>query len=217
MSRETFDRELQALQDKVISLGSLVSTMLADSVHCLKMRDFEGSQQIIKTDRVVNELRYAIEDEVLALIALRQPAAIDLRVLAAILEIAGELERIGDYAKGIGKVNLLIGDVPLIKPLIDLPIMAEKVQSMLDRVIKAFIARDVEAARSIPKDDDEIDNLYTQVYRELMVLIMSNPKTLEQANYLLWAAHNLERAADRVINLCERIIFTVTGKLEEID
>jgi phosphate transport system protein len=181
------------------------------------MRDFEGSQQIIKTDRVVNELRYAIEDEVLALIALRQPAAIDLRVLAAILEIAGELERIGDYAKGIGKVNLLIGDVPLIKPLIDLPIMAEKVQSMLDRVIKAFIARDVEAARSIPKDDDEIDNLYTQVYRELMVLIMSNPKTLEQANYLLWAAHNLERAADRVINLCERIIFTVTGKLEEID
>ena len=217
MSRETFDRELQALQDKVISLGSLVSTMLADSVHCLKMRDFEGSQQIIKTDRVVNELRYAIEDEVLALIALRQPAAIDLRVLAAILEIAGELERIGDYAKGIGKVNLLIGDVPLIKPLIDLPIMAEKVQSMLDRVIKAFIARDVEAARSIPKDDDEIDDLYTQVYRELMVLIMSNPKTLEQANYLLWAAHNLERAADRVINLCERIIFTVTGKLEEID
>ena len=217
MSRETFDRELQALQDKVISLGSLVSTMVADSVHCLKMRDFEGSQQIINTDRVVNELRYAIEDEVLALIALRQPAAIDLRVLAAILEIAGELERIGDYAKGIGKVNLLIGDVPLIKPLIDLPIMAEKVQSMLDRVIKAFIARDVEAARSIPKDDDEIDDLYTQVYRELMVLIMSNPKTLEQANYLLWAAHNLERAADRVINLCERIIFTVTGKLEEID
>jgi phosphate transport system protein len=217
MARETFDRELQALQDKVISLGSLVSAMLVDSVHALKVRDFDGSQKIIETDHRVNEMRYAIEEEVLALIALRQPAAVDLRVLAAILEIAGELERIGDYAKGIGKINLLIGDAPLIKPIIDLPIMAQKVQSMLDRVLIAFISRDIQAARAIAEDDNEIDALYTQVYRELAALIMSKPSTLDQANYLLWAAHNLERAADRVINLCERIIFTVTGKLEEIE
>lgn len=217
MSRETFDRELQQLQDKVISMGSLVSDMLTDSVLFLKNRNFEGSREIIAQDHRVNELRYAIEEEVLALIALRQPAAVDLRVLAAILEIAGELERIGDYAKGIGKINLLIGDAPLIKPLIDLPIMSQKVRSMLDRVLKAFLTRDVAAARAIAADDDEIDDLYNQVYRELAALIMSKPSTLEQANHLLWAAHNLERAGDRVINLCERIIFTVTGKLEEIE
>ena len=217
MSRETFDRELQALQDRVISLGSQVSTMIMDAVLCLKTRDLEGSREIIKTDHKVNEMRYAIEEEVLALIALRQPAAIDLRTLAAILEIAGELERIGDYAKGIGKINLLIGEETLIKPIIDLPIMAQKVQSMLDRVLEAFIDRDIEAARAIPKDDDEIDDFYKQVYTELAALIMAKPSRLEQANYLLWAAHNLERSGDRVINLCERIIFTVTGKLEEID
>ncbi|MCD4671885.1 MAG: phosphate signaling complex protein PhoU [Anaerolineaceae bacterium] len=217
MSRETFDRELQALQDRVISLGSQVSAMLMDSVLFLKTRDMKGSREIIKTDHKVNEMRYAIEEEVLALIALRQPAAIDLRTLAAILEIAGELERIGDYAKGIGKINLLIGEETLIKPIIDLPIMAQKVQSMLDRVLEAFIDRDIEAARAIPKDDDEIDDFYKQVYTELAALIMAKPSRLEQANYLLWAAHNLERSGDRVINLCERIIFTVTGKLEEID
>lgn len=216
-TRGTFDRELQELQDKVIALGSQVSSMLIDSVQYLKIRDLQGSQSIIELDRKVNEMRYSIESEVLALIALRQPAAVDLRTLAAILEIAGELERIGDYAKGIGKINLLIGDELLIKPIIDLPVMANKVHSMLDRVLEAFIDRDVDAARAIPKEDDEVDAFYTQTYTELAALIMAKPSRLEQANYLLWAAHNLERAGDRVINLCERIIFTVTGKLEEID
>ncbi len=217
MSRDQFIQQMQDLQDQIIAMGSKVSSMLLDSVQFLKIRDLEGSRSIIQTDHEVNATRYAIEEEVLALIALQQPAAGDLRTLAAILEIAGELERIGDYAKGIGKINLLIGEEKLIKPLIDLPLMADKVKTMLDKVLIAYIERDVDAARTIPADDDEIDALYNQVYTELAALIMAKPSRLEQANYLLWAAHNLERAGDRVINLCERIIFTVTGKLEEIN
>ncbi len=217
MTRETFDRELQDLQDKVIFLGNQVSKMIIDSVQYLKVRDLEGSRQVIEIDRQVNEQRYAIEEEVLTLIALRQPAAVDLRILAAILEIAGELERIGDYAKGVGKINLLIGEENLIKPIIDLETMAQKVQFMLNRALVAFISRDIKTAREIPNEDDEVDALYYQVYCELSALTLARPSRLEQSNYLLWAAHDLERAADRVINLCERIIFTVTGKFEEID
>ena len=217
MGREQFIQQMQDLQDQIIAMGSKVSNMLLDSVQFLKVRNMDGSRSIIQSDREVNATRYAIEEEVLALIALQQPAAGDLRTLAAIMEIAGELERIGDYAKGIGKINLLIGEEELIKPLIDLPLMAEKVNSMLYSVLDAFIELDVDAARAIPAKDDEIDDLYKQVYTELAALTMAKPSRLEQANYLLWAAHNLERAGDRVINLCERIIFTVTGKLEEID
>jgi phosphate transport system protein len=127
------------------------------------------------------------------------------------------LERIGDYAKGISKINLMIGEEPLIKPLVDLPWMAEKARDMLHRALEAFVKRDVDLACAIPAEDDEVDALYNQVYRELLTLIMADPRTIDQATYLLWAAHNLERAADRVINICERVVFTVTGKLMEMD
>jgi len=137
--------------------------------------------------------------------------------LAAILMLATELERIGDYAKGIARINLMIGEGPLLKPLIDIPRMAEKARTMLHRALDAFIQRDVALARSIPAEDDEVDALYNQVYRELMTFIMANPRNIDQANHLLWVAHNLERAADRVTNICERVIFTVTGKLAEMD
>ncbi len=216
-TRKTFDRELQLLQDEMLALGSMVESALIEAVEFLKQRDFEGSRRIIAQDRVINRKRFAIEEQVLVLIATRQPMASDLRVLAAILEIVGELERIGDYAKGIGKINLLIGDQPLIKPLIDVPLMAEKARSMLHRALEAFIRRDVDLARAIPQEDDVVDQLYEQVYRELITYILADPRTLEQANYLLWAAHNLERAADRVTNLCERVVFTVTGELTELD
>jgi len=216
-TRRTFDRELQSLQDEMLALGSMVENALIESVAYLKQRDFEGSHRIMAQDRVINRKRYAIEEQVLVLIATRQPMASDLRILAAILEIAGELERIGDYAKGIGKINLLIGDQPLLKPLIDVPMMAEQARSMLHRALDAFIRRDVELARAIPQEDDIVDALYEQVYRELLTYIMEDPHNIEQANYLLWAAHNLERAADRVTNLCERVVFTVTGELTELD
>jgi len=215
MTRETFDQELLRLQDQVLVLGNMVESALIESVQLLKKRDFEGSRRLIANDRRINERRFIIEDDALALIATQQPMARDLRVLAAILEIITELERMGDYAKGIARINLMIGEQPLIKPLIDIPVMAEKARDMLHRALEAFVARDVEAARAIPKDDDLVDDLYNQVYRELLTIIFSNPTHIEQSNYLLWVAHNLERTADRVINLCERVVFTVTGEMEE--
>ena len=164
----------------------------------------------------MNEMRYALEAKALMLIATQQPMAGDLRVIAAVLSVASELERIGDYAKGIAKINLMMGDEPLLKPLIDVPRMAEKTRDMLNRALQAFAERDVELARSIPPEDDEVDGLYNQVYRELLTYIISDPRTIDQATNLLWVSHNLERAADRVVNICERVIFTVTGKLVEI-
>jgi phosphate transport system protein len=217
MPRETFERELQRLQDEILALGSMVENAIMESVETLKRRDMEGSRRLIAQDRIINEKRFAIEADALVLIATQQPMAGDLRILAAILMLATELERIGDYAKGIARINLMIGEGPLLKPLIDIPRMAEKARTMLHRALDAFIQRDVALARSIPAEDDEVDALYNQVYRELMTFIMANPRNIDQANHLLWVAHNLERAADRVTNICERVIFTVTGKLAEMD
>jgi phosphate transport system protein len=215
--RETFDRELQRLQDEILALGSMVENALVESVEILKWRDMEGSRRLIAQDRLINEKRFAIEGDALTLIATQQPMAGDVRTLAAILELSTELERIGDYAKGIARINLMMGEGPLIKPLIDIPRMAEKARAMLHRALDAFVRRDVDLARAIPAEDDEVDALYNQVYRELITLILTNPRTIDQANYLLWVAHNLERAADRVTNICERVIFTVTGKMMEMD
>ena len=217
MPRETFDRELQRLQNEILALGSMVEDALTESVETLKRRDFEGSRRLIAQDRLINEKRFAIEADALVLIATQQPMASDLRILASILVIATELERIGDYAKGIARINLMIGEGPLIKPLIDIPRMAEKARAMLHRALDAFIRQDVALARAIPAEDDEVDALFNQVYRELMTFIMADPRNIDQANHLLWAAHNLERAADRVTNICERVIFTVTGKMAEMD
>jgi len=217
MVRETFDRELQRLQDETLALGSMVEHAIVESVEILKQRDMEGSRRLIAQDRLVNEKRFAIEADALTLIATQQPVARDMRTIAAILDITSELERIGDYAKGIAKINLLIGPGPLVKPLVDLPRMADKARDMLHRALAAFAQRDVDLARSIPTEDDEVDDLYNQVYRELITYILADPSTIEGANYLLWVAHNLERAADRVTNICERVIFTVTGEMVEMD
>lgn len=218
MTRETFDRELQRLQDEVLVLGSLVEKAIVESVDLLKRRDTDGSCRLIREDRrVINQKRYAIESDALTLIATQQPMAVDLRLIAAILEIAHELERMGDYAKGIAKINVMMGGEPLLKPLIDVPLMAEKAASMLHRALEAFVQRDVELARAIPEEDDEVDALYNQVYRELLILMMENPRDIDRATYLLWVAHNLERTADRVANICERVIFTVTGEMVEMD
>ena len=217
MLRQTFERDLHRLQDEVLALGSMGERALAESVDALKRRDLEAAKRIIAGDREINAKRFAIEGEVLALIATQQPMASDLRVLAAVLETATELERIGDYAKGISRISEMIGQTPLIKPLVDLPRMADKALNMLHRALEAFVQQDVAAARAIPKEDDEVDDLYNQVYRELLTYIIEDPSCMEQANQLLWAAHNLERAADRVTNICERVVFTVTGEMAEMD
>ena len=217
MVRTTLERELERILGDVLVLGSMVERSLGDAVAALKQRDQQAAQRVIDSDREVNRKRFSIEADALALIATQQPMARDLRTLAAILEITTELERIGDYGKGIGKINLLLGEKPFMKPLVDIPRMAEKAADMLHRALDAFVRRDVDLARAIPPEDDDVDALYNQVYRELMTYVMADPRNIDQANYLLWAAHNLERAADRVTNICERVVFTVTGQMEELD
>ena len=216
MTRQTLDQELNRLQEEVLALGSMVEEAIIQSVETLKRRDFTGSRRLIAGDRAINERRYAIEEDTITLIATQQPMAGDMRLLAAILEIVTELERMGDYAKGIARINLMIGEEPLLKPLIDLPAMARKAREMLHAALVAFVRRDVEAARAIPQGDEEVDALYNQVYRELISYILEDPQLIEQANQLMWAAHNLERTADRVTNLCERVIYAVTGELTEL-
>jgi phosphate transport system protein len=217
MTRKTFDQELQRLQDEVLALGSIVESAITDSVESLKNKDAEASRRIIAQDRMVNERRFELEANALALIATQQPMARDLRTIAAVLDVTSELERIGDYAKGIARINLMIGEQPLIKPLVDLPAMATRARDMLHDSLQAFARADSAMARSIPERDDEVDALYNQIYRELIALIMADPSRIDQANHLLWAAHNLERAADRVTNICERVVFTVSGKMVEMD
>jgi phosphate transport system protein len=217
MPRSMFDQDLKRLHDEILSLGSMVENVLIESVELLKRRDLDGARRIILTDKEVNRRRFAIESEALTLIATQQPMAGDLRMLAAILDIASELERIGDYAKGIARINLMIGDQPLVKTIGDISLMAEKANHMLHQALTAFTERDVDLAARIPIQDDEVDALYNKVYRDLIATILSDPHAIDQTNYLLWAAHNLERAADRVTNICERVIFTVTGKMREIN
>jgi phosphate transport system protein len=198
-------------------LGSMVAEAVRNSVEALKLRDFEISKRIIANDQNINERRYAIEQNCLTLIATQQPMARDLRTLAAILEIITELERIGDYAKGIARINIMMGNQPLVKPLVDIPRMTEIGLDMLDRALKAFVERDAKTARLIPNDDDRVDELYNQVYRELLTYMIADPSTIDRGNYLIWVAHNLERLADRVTNICERIVFVVTGEMMEFD
>jgi len=217
MVRETFRRDMQRIREEVLLLGSMVEEAIVESVKVLEQRDHARARQLRKADQLINTKRFEIEADALTLIATQQPMAGDMRILAAVLEISTELERLGDYAKGIAKVSLKIGDEPLIKPLIDIPVMAEKVTSMLRQALDAFSRGDIELAYAIPSRDDEVDALYNQIYRELLTYIMSDPSTIDQANYLLWAAHNLERTADRVINICERTIFMVTGEMVEIN
>ena len=215
--RKTFETEIQQLKDEMLLLGSMVEQQIIGTVEALKKRDIEASRRIREMDLQVNAKRYAIEEQVMIVIATQQPMAHDLRLLASILEVSGELERMGDYAKGIATVNIRMGDQPLLKPLIDIPRMAQIGTDMLHRALTAFVSEDVETAHAIPAQDDEVDDLYNQVYRELMMFVIQDPKTIERANWLLWVAHNLERVADRVTNICERTIFTATGEMKEID
>lgn len=215
--RTSFVRELETLQTETLMLGSMVIQALRESVEALGKMDQQTAKRLIQEDALINKKRFEIEANCLRLIATQQPMAGDLRLIAAVLEISTELERIGDYAKGIGRIILMIGPEALIKPLVDIPIMCEIATDMLQQALDAFINQDLEAARTIPLRDDEVDSLYNQVHRELIAMILQDVTLIDRSNYLLWAAHNLERAADRVTNICERIIFTITGELIEFD
>ncbi len=218
MPRETLDRKIRHLYDEILVLDSMVENATLQAVEALKKRDVQASQRIYHEDQNINNKRFELENELIATIATQQPImAHDLRLLASIYEVIGELERMGDYAKGIAKIGLLLGNQPPVKPLIDIPRMAELATDMLHRAVSAFINGDVEQARAIPSEDDEIDDLYNQVYRELVTIMFSDPTTIDRANHLLWVAHNLERMADRVTNICERTVYVTTGQLLEMD
>jgi phosphate transport system protein len=216
-TRRPLEQELRRLQDNMLTLGSRVSRNILESVDILKKQDTEAALALIAADEEINRQRYEIEADCLTLIARQNPIARDLRTVAAVLEIVTELERMNDYAKGIAKVTCKLGKEPLLPPTPDLPRMAAKAQGMLRRALFAFTEQDVVLAYTIAALDDEVDALYVQIYQELMSQIIENPQVVADANYYLWAAHNLERTGDRALNICERVIFTVTGKLVELD
>lgn len=217
MTREVYHRALKNLEDEVLKMGNMVTDAIRKSVEALQKRDKDASREIIANDIHINKKRFEIEEKCISLIATQQPMAVDLRELTSILSIVTDLERMGDHAEGIAKISLLIGDEPLVKPLIDIPIMTEAGLSMLEKCLRAFVNRDVEAARRICNEDDRVDALHDQIYRELLLLMIQNPKIIHQATYLTWVSHNLERIADRVTNIAERIVFMVTGRMEEMN
>ncbi|MCL5263909.1 MAG: phosphate signaling complex protein PhoU [Chloroflexi bacterium] len=217
MTREGFDKKLGDLQDEVLVLGSMVDKAIDRSIEALKKRDMEEARSIIADDVAINHKRFDIEEQALLLIATQQPMARDLRFIAAVLSIITDLERMADHAEGNAKITLMLGDEPPLKPLIDIPRMALKAREMLRRALDALVDRDAEAAKQIACEDDEIDGLYDQVYRELLTFMIQDPHTITRATHLLWAAHNLERIGDRVTNICERVVFTVTGRMEEMN
>jgi len=217
MVREQFHQELQKVQEEMLVMSSMVEKAIERAVVSLKARDTKLAQAVIDDDFKINQQRFGIEEECLLLIATQQPLASDLRIIAAVLNIITDLERMGDHAEGIAKISIMIGDEPPLKPLVDIPRMEELARSMLRRSLDAFMERNAEAAIQIAGEDDAVDQLYEQVYRELLTFMMADPGTINRATHLLWVAHNLERIADRVTNICERVVFLTTGRMEEIN
>lgn len=217
MPRETLDRQIHHLQDEVLLLGSMVEQAITASVDALIRRDLPASRKIYNDDMLVNEKRYAIENAILILIATQQPMARDLRQMAAILEVITELERMGDYAKGIAKINLHLGDAAIPISLRDFSTMTGLAVSMLHRALGAFITGNAQVAHEIPAEDDQVDAFYNQIHRDAVASMISSPETIDQANQMMWVAHNIERFADRVTNICERTVFVATGELMEMD
>jgi len=216
--RETFDRAKQKLLDQVLILGSMVEEAVQSSVNALQRRDLTAARQIYAGDQRVNEKRYAIEIDTITLIATQQPMARDVRFLAAILEIITELERIGDYAKGICKINMMLSEDALDPSVLaDLQNMADLGLGMLRRSLDAFVNHDADTARQIPTEDDLVDALYNHIYRYLINKLDYTPESIDRLSHLMWAAHNLERMADRVTNICERIVYVSTGQIKELD
>ena len=215
--RTIFHKKLREIQDDVLAMGSMVEKATSRSIEALKERDIEKAREIIADDLKINRKRFNIEEKCVQLIATQQPMASDLRTIIGVLNIITEIERIGDHAEGIARIVVMIGDEPLLKPLIDIPRMAEKVNDMLHRSLDALINRDADVAKQIVGEDDEVDNLYDQVFRELLTFMAEDPKTITRATRLIWVAHNLERSADRVTNICERVVYMVTGKMEEMN
>jgi phosphate transport system protein len=212
MQRKTFSQEMQDVKDELLLLSSMVEKAIRDSVTALKDNDLERARQILSEDLLINRKRFEIEYSIMVLIATQQPTAHDLRLLAACLDICTELERMGDYAKGIAQINLRSEGLSLPYILRDMYSMAEKAVDMLHRVMTAFVTEDLESADAIRQEDDIIDECYSRLYRDAIQHVLGDPRNIERANYVIWAAHNLERLGDRVTNICERVIYVVRGE-----
>tara|TARA_B100000315_G_scaffold259777_1_gene317167 strand:- start:1260 stop:1925 length:666 start_codon:yes stop_codon:yes gene_type:complete len=215
MPRADFDLQLNLLQKEVEVLATTVEKSISRAVDALKRRDLASSNRVVQDDDYIDQKRFEIEDRCIDLIASQQPMARDLRVIIALLHIAVELERMGDYAEGIAKISLAMGEEPPVKPLIDIPLMADKATEMLRNSMDSLFTRDLMKANQVCRADDEVDELYDQVYQELLLIMIGDPETIKRATYLLWVAHDLERIADRATNIAERVIFLITGKLVE--
>ena len=217
MSRFTLDQEIKLVQDEMLLLGSLAEQAILNSVDALRRRDVAAAKGISLEDKRINDKRFAIENHILIIFATQSPLARDLRVLAAMLEIITELERIGDYAKGISKVAIRLADDDTPIPIREISAMADKATSMLHRALGAFVSEDLAAAYAISKEDEEVDEQYLTIYRKVVQNMIKNPEKIDHADQVLWVIHNLERTADRVTNICERIVFVVSGELLELD
>jgi len=211
----TFQKRLKEVQEEVLALGNAVGKAVSRSVEALKEQDQAVAKKIIAEDRQVNEKRFDIEEKCLQLMA-TLPETGDQRYMAGILNIIAELEHIGDHAEGIARIAVMLADEPPLKPLIDIPRMADKTVGMLRRSLDALTNRDADTARQIIAEDDAVDSLYDQVFRDLLIFMSEDPRTINRATCLLWAAQHLERSADRVTCICERVVFSVTGKKEEL-
>jgi len=217
VSRDLFRREITELQDEVLILGSMAEKALMDAMESLRDGDHRWSQKIVEDDTRINAKRFEIEERVIFVIASQQPMATDLRALVSMLFIITDLERIADHAEGVARINMMLADEPLPRRLGYIPAMADRTVAMLRDSLKAFIEQDIAAARQICEADDEVDRLQDRVYEDSTAAMIADPSTIQRNTYMLWTAHNLERIADRCTNICERIIYLVTGNMEEIN
>lgn len=217
ITRQVLDQDLKRMQDDLLRMGGLIDRAIARAMRALAVRDVRLARDVVADDAGINTLRFQIEDNCLATIATQQPTAVDLRRIVASVILASELERMGDYAAGIAKTVLRMGDEPLLKPLVDMPRMAEEDRQMLADALDAYVARDADKARAVAARDDVVDNLYNQIFREVLSCILEDPATTTRALFLLFSAHNLERIGDRVVNIAERVIFMSSGEMRELN
>lgn len=215
--RETYHQRIDALSQNLLRLGSLVGDEIEQSIKALNNRDVQLARQVIESDSRVNALRYEVEEGAYMIIATQQPMATDLRRIVSSISLATNMERMGDHAAGIAQLVIRLGEQPPLKPYVDLPRMADIAREMLRESLDAYITGDADLARRVAQRDDEVDALNDRVLQDLINLMISDPATVTQATYLLWVSHNLERIADRVTNICERIIYIVTGELSDLD
>jgi phosphate transport system protein len=210
--RKTFNQEMHEVKDDVLLLSSMVEDAVMESIQALKDNDLEHSRQILKDDLVINRKRYEIETVIMVLIASQQPIARDLRMLAASLDICTELERIGDYAKGIATINLRSEGLGMPAILREIQSMAEKAVDLLHRSMTAYADEDLPAVKMLIAEDDVIDTSYDSLYTNAVQSLIRDPRNIDRVNYVIWVAHNLERMGDRATNICERVFFIVTGE-----